>query len=109
MAKTNSAAAAAHAAARPIPGQLGKHFPPKVASYEMPKLAWGPEPFQPSLYYDITREITAKLDAIAAYRSQLRDPPHIRSLENIRSLAYLRGSEVGVDYAEAFHVLRWFD
>jgi LmbE family N-acetylglucosaminyl deacetylase len=98
---------AAHAAARPIPGELDKHFPGKVATYEMPKLVWSYEPFQPTLYYDISEEISAKLNAIAAYRSQLRDPPHIRSLENTRALAYLRGSEVGVEYAEAFHILRW--
>ena len=40
------------------------------------------------------------------YPTQLREPPHIRSPENVRALAYLRGSEIGVEYAEAFTVLR---
>jgi len=97
----------AFAAARPIPQSLGKFFPKKIVTYEMPKLAWGEKPFQPNVYWDISTEIKTKLDAIGSYESQLRDPPHIRALENIKALAYLRGSEIGVEYAEAFHNLRW--
>ena len=98
---------AAFAAARPIPQELSKYFPKKILTYEMPKLAWGEKPFQPNFYWNITAEIDSKLGAIEAYRTQLREPPHVRSLENIRALAYLRGSEIGVEYAEAFHTLRW--
>ena len=97
----------AFAAARPIPQELGKHFPRRILTYEQPKLAWGEKPFKPTFYWEITDEIGLKLRAIEAYGTQLRDPPHVRSLENIRTLAYLRGSEIGVEYAEAFHALRW--
>ena len=31
----------------------------------------------------------------------------MRCLENIRALAYQRGSEIGTTYAEAYGVLRW--
>jgi len=48
-----------------------------------------------------------KKEAISLYGTQLRQAPHIRSLENIEALARLRGSEVGENYAEAFCVLRW--
>jgi LmbE family N-acetylglucosaminyl deacetylase len=98
---------AGFAAARPIPPSLGKHFPARVASYEMPKLTWSAEAFQPTLYIDISGELQSKLDAIEAYTSQLRVPPHVRSLANITALARLRGSEVGVQYAEGFRIHRW--
>jgi len=98
---------AALAATRPIPEGLGKHFPAKVLTYEMPKLVWSEQPFRPTVYWDITREIDVKLRAVASYTSQLRKPPHIRSPENIRCLARLRGSEIGVEFAEAYHALRW--
>lgn len=98
---------AAFAAARPIPESLGKHFPQRVATYEFPKLAWTERPFRPSLFFDVSREIERKLEAIRLYATVLRDPPDVRSPENVRHLAYLRGSEIGVPYAEAFHVLRW--
>lgn len=98
---------AGFAAARPIPQSLGKHFPKRVASYEMPKLTWSAEAFQPTLYIDISDDLPAKLSAIEAYKSQFRVPPHLRSLANITALARLRGSECGVDYAEGFRMHRW--
>ena len=64
-------------------------------------------PFRPSLLVDISSELEAKLDAIRAYKSVLRPPPDVRSPENIRHLAFLRGCELGVEYAEAFQILRW--
>jgi LmbE family N-acetylglucosaminyl deacetylase len=94
------------AATRPIPQSTGKHLAKKVISYEMPKLVWAAA-FQPQLYWDIESTIDLKIEAIRAYHTQLREPPHIRSLQNIRGLAQLRGSEIGVNYAEAFSVLRW--
>lgn len=98
--------AAGLAAARPIPEACGKHLVRKVLTYEMPKLSWAGA-FQPRLYWDISNEIELKLDAIRAYSTQLREPPHVRSIENIKALARLRGSEIGVAYAEGFSVLRW--
>ena len=50
--------------------------------------------------------IEVKLDGVRLYPTQLREPPHIRSIENVRALAYLRGSEIGVEYGEAYTVLR---
>jgi len=94
------------AATRPIPCQTGKHLVRRVLTYEMPKLVWA-NAFRPNVYIDITEVIDRKLDSIALYKTQLRAQPHIRSLANIRALAQLRGSEIGVAYAEAFQVLRW--
>jgi N-acetylglucosamine malate deacetylase 1 len=99
---------AAHAALRPMPPQTKKHFVSKVLSYEMPKLAWAVTPFKPNLYVEADAGlIERKCAAIAAYRTQLRADPHVRSLANIRRLAALRGAEIGADFAEAFHVWRW--
>jgi len=100
---------AAFAATRPIPQQLGKYFPRKVLTYESPKLTWSEHPFHPMMYWDITKEIDLKLQAVSAYKTQLRSRPHVRSLENIRNLAQLRGSDVGLDFAEAYSVLRWVE
>ena len=98
---------AAFAAARPIPANCGKHTPRRVATYESPKLAWMEAPFKPTLYLDVTSQLERKLQALRAYRTQLREPPHVRSPENLAALARLRGSESGVPFAEAFHILRW--
>jgi LmbE family N-acetylglucosaminyl deacetylase len=98
---------AGFAAARPIPTLCGKFFVPRVVSYEMPKLTWSQEAFQPNLYLDITRDLELKLRAIQAYKSQLRIIPHVRSVENMTALARLRGGEAGVEFAEAFRIHRW--
>lgn len=98
---------AALAANRPIPGDLGKFFVPRVLAYESPKIVWAQKPFKPELYLDISKYLQKKLESIEKYYTQLRQPPHIRSLENIEALAKLRGAEAGCRYAEAFSVLRW--
>lgn len=98
---------AGFAAARPIASVFGKFLVPRVISYEMPKLTWSAEAFQPTLYTDITYDIETKLRAIEQYKSQLRPTPHLRSLENIRALARLRGSEIGAEFAESFRIHRW--
>jgi LmbE family N-acetylglucosaminyl deacetylase len=97
----------AFAAARPIAPVFGKWLIPFVLAYEQTKLnfAWADLP-RPAGFLDITGEIEAKLEANALYRSQLRPAPHVRSPEAIRALARIRGSEIGVDYAEAYQVFR---
>src|SRR3989344_182492 len=69
---------------------------------------WGNEltPFIPNAYVDITNGIAAKKEAMAAYKSELREFPHPRSLKAIEALAVKRGSEAGMEYAEAFMVIR---
>ena len=43
---------------------------------------------------------------MTAYASELREPPHPRSLEGIRALARERGVSVGMSYAEAHMLVR---
>ena len=98
---------AAFAAARPIANVFGKHLVPHVMTYEMTKLNWAAEPLPRSAAYcDISEHIATKYEAVKCHATQLRPSPHIRSLESVGALASIRGKEVGVEYAEAFGVLR---
>ena len=65
-------------------------------------------PFNPNLFVDITDYLNLKLDLLSIYSSELGAHPFPRSLDAIRSLALLRGSQRGTQFAEAFQVLRQF-
>lgn len=62
--------------------------------------------FKPNFYVDITETLEIKLQACACYSSEMHDPPHARSIQNVRNLAALRGATVGKTYAEAFEIMR---
>lgn len=62
--------------------------------------------FAPNFYVDITNYIDRKITGMDCYKSELRKPPHPRSLEIIRVLATKRGAECGVESAEAFRLIR---
>lgn len=62
--------------------------------------------FQPNWFINITRQWERKRDALAAYASEMRPWPHARSLEALEHIARWRGSQVGVEAAEAFFLLR---
>jgi LmbE family N-acetylglucosaminyl deacetylase len=97
----------AFAAARPIAEVFGKWLVPHVLTYEMTKLNWASEPLpRPVAYCDISAHLDTKLEAIRRYATQSRPTPHIRSPEAVEALASIRGKEVGIEYAEAFGVLR---
>ncbi len=58
--------------------------------------------FVPNVFVDISAHLGAKLEAMAAYASQLEAPPHERPIEALRALATLRGATIGCAAAEAF-------
>lgn len=61
--------------------------------------------FTPNTFIEVGEEgIKAKLQALAAYKGVMRDFPHPRSEEVIKSYAAIRGGEAGLKYAEAFQV-----
>lgn len=96
---------AASVATRPRPGSTVK----KLLSYEiLSETEWGKgfKEFIPDIYEDITLEIKVKMEAMKAYRSELKEFPHPRSLEAIETLAKKRGSEAGLKFAEAFMLIR---
>lgn len=95
------------AALRPIAPVFGKWLVPHVLVYESPKVMWWSEDVpRPESFVDISDVIDRKLAALAAYETQARPSPHIRSPESVTALSCLRGKEIGVEHAEAFKVLR---
>lgn len=62
--------------------------------------------FIPNVYSDITDYINEKIEIMKIYESELQIPPLPRSLDNIASLARFRGASCGVEYAEAFMLVR---
>ena len=53
-------------------------------------------------------DVVMKWEAVSKYKSEIKPYPHPRSLEGIRSLAIMRGTQAGFKYAEAFHLIREF-
>ena len=47
-----------------------------------------------------------KINIYKCHKTQVRDDPFPRSPENLIRLAHIYGKEIGVDVAEAYHVLR---
>lgn len=81
----------------------------EVLSFETPSSTeWSHQPFHPTHYINIGDHIKKKLEAFSAYRSEVKTAPHPRSLFAIKTLASLRGGQVGWSFAEAFQVVRTF-
>jgi N-acetylglucosamine malate deacetylase 1 len=62
--------------------------------------------FLPNVYIDITEFIDIKERVLNIYSVEMHCPPHSRSVDNILRLNALRGNSVGVEYAEAFKLIR---
>lgn len=95
-------------AARPNPPD---HAPSEICTFEVPsstERAWqnGGRAFMPNYYIDVASTIDRKKLAMTYYNSEYRSYPHPRSIEGLEYLARRRGNEVGLAYAEAFHVVR---
>ena len=65
---------------------------------------WGMEPFAPDTFVDI--DLEAKLHAMEAYASELREPWHPRNLSALRDRASYWGQHAGMEHAEAFRTIR---
>lgn len=93
------------AAVRPISGT----YPLAVLAGEVPSSTeWNPfgTPFVPTEFVDITATMEKKIEALRCYDAEMRPSPHPRSYERVRSLAEVRGSQGGLELAEAFVTLR---
>ena len=64
--------------------------------------------FIPNCFVDISKEMDEKLALMRIYESELGEHPFPRSERNIKSLASYRGAMSGVEYAEAFQILKSF-
>lgn len=62
--------------------------------------------FTPNVYRDVTPYLERKLEIMAHYASEEQADPLPRGASAIRALGRYRGATVGVDYAEAFELVR---
>lgn len=62
--------------------------------------------FIPNCFVDITDNLEKKIETLKFFKSEIESPPFPRSEENIRALARFRGSTAGVNFAEAFQLLK---
>lgn len=83
------------------------NFITTILMYEiLSETEWGNALFHPQWYEDISLTFDYKIKAMSAYKSELKSPPHPRSLEMLKILAKKRGSEVNLNLCEAFQVVR---
>ena len=62
--------------------------------------------FRPNVFVDISATIKTKIHAMQKYTSEVQPSPHPRSPEVLEAIARRWGSVVGVEYAEAFELIR---
>tara|TARA_Y100000816_G_scaffold292520_1_gene288296 strand:+ start:9546 stop:10238 length:693 start_codon:yes stop_codon:yes gene_type:complete len=61
--------------------------------------------FIPNLFIDISNKIDLKIKSLECYSGIMRNAPHPRSNEVVKSLASFRGSQCGSNFAESFEVV----
>ena len=62
--------------------------------------------FVPNVFVDITNYFEKKLEIFKIYKSEIMKDPLPRSLDSIKALARYRKSQIGVEYAEGFVLIR---
>lgn len=62
--------------------------------------------FQPNCFSDISDFMEEKIEIMNVYSSEMGEHPFPRSKKNIEALATFRGATAGVEYAEAFMILK---
>lgn len=64
-------------------------------------------PFIPNYYVSLTgHQIERKIELFKLYKSEVKRGSHPRSAEGLLTTAEYRGQEIGVEYAEAFRIVR---
>ncbi len=86
-------------------------YPPAILAYEtVSETNWNAPyltpPFVPNVFVDISNTLEDKLAAFECFASQVRPPPHERSVASLRALAILRGATVHRPAAEGFVLVR---
>jgi LmbE family N-acetylglucosaminyl deacetylase len=62
--------------------------------------------FNGDYFFDISKTLEIKIKAIMAYKDEVRNFPHPRSIEGIKILANFRGMQTNLDFAECFKVIK---
>lgn len=74
-----------------------------MLAYEMP---WNNLNFKTTCFFEISRSnLEKKIDAMSCYKSQ--EHRSYANSEFVKSLAKVRGVQIGKDFAETFEVVRW--
>ena len=94
-------------ACRPLAGKTVH----TIVSMEVPSATdWSASPvalrFAPQIFVDVSGYVNEKRAALTAYQDELRAHPHPRSVRSMEALMTLRGSQAGLDQAEAFELIR---
>ncbi|OGY21951.1 MAG: hypothetical protein A2126_00955 [Candidatus Woykebacteria bacterium GWB1_45_5] len=100
----SAAARATFSACRPA-SEADKFVPDLILSYEAPMGFWSLETnSNPNFFVKLTaRELGDKIKAVSLYKSQMRGTGYPRSREVLESLAAVRGSIIGTEFAEGFY------
>lgn len=61
--------------------------------------------FEPNVFVDITDYIAVKRNALSLYHTETYRYPDARSIESMEVRAKFRGTQIGVNYAEAFQLV----
>lgn len=95
-------------ALRPVPvSEVGEIYAYETLSETNWNAGHGITPnFTPDCFVRLGQHLETKLQAMRAYRSQLRDFPAERSVIALTALAHHRGAMVGTESAEAFMTIR---
>ena len=64
--------------------------------------------FEPNYFYCVNSEIKTKIKALKRYKSEIKNFPHPRSVEGIKTLAKYRGVQSHNKFSEAFKIIRLF-
>jgi LmbE family N-acetylglucosaminyl deacetylase len=92
-------------ACRPVPGsRVERIYAGEILSSSEYSLAQ--HRFRPSTYIGIDPYIDRKREALRCYTGEVRYWPHPRSIKAVALLARLRGSECGLEAAEALYLVR---
>jgi len=93
-------------ATRPMEKEMVK----TIYSFEiLSSTEWNyPTTFSPNIFFDISKTLDKKIEAMKHYKNELHSFPHPRSIETIKSNAKTWGSKIGCQYAEAFELVKSF-
>jgi LmbE family N-acetylglucosaminyl deacetylase len=93
------------------PFYSARHQVKRLLSYEVLSSTEAAPPdratsFVPNVFSDVSPFIDRKLEIMSLYQSEAQPSPLPRAGESIRALARYRGATIGVEYAEAFMLVR---
>lgn len=83
----------------------------ELLAFEVPSSTeWAFQQYEPAfradVFMDVQATIEAKVKAMELYEGEARPFPHPRSAEALRAIARRWGSVAGIEYAEAFSLVR---